>query len=159
MTVSRADLEAALAHDAAIEGCIAFRAALGPDGQLGELLLEGAQPHGSACMTRAREKPSGPHILRGQGQSFVAETDAGLVVIDFIDMSSNKHQREVENKLQNGDFKGAQIEWQTLPEKGQAAATDYKRKLDERVSVEGLIGAVVSGALNGTTTGATGNQG
>lgn len=25
----------------------------------------------------------------------------GLVVIDFIDMSSNKHQREVENKLQN----------------------------------------------------------
>ncbi|MCA0338123.1 MAG: hypothetical protein LCH99_00145 [Proteobacteria bacterium] len=65
----------------------------------------------------------------------------------------------IENKLQNGDFKGAQIEWQTLPEKGQAAATDYKRKLDERVSVESLIGAVVSGALNGTTTGATGNQG
>jgi ribonuclease E len=25
----------------------------------------------------------------------------GLVVIDFIDMASNKHQREVENKLQN----------------------------------------------------------
>src|SRR3546814_5890826 len=24
----------------------------------------------------------------------------GLVVIDFIDMSSNKHQRDVENKLQ-----------------------------------------------------------
>lgn len=61
----------------------------------------------------------------------------------------------IENKLQNGDFKGAQIEWQTLPEKGQAAAVDYKRKLDERVSVEGLIGTVVSGALNG----AAGNQG
>ncbi|HAI45391.1 MAG TPA: ribonuclease E, partial [Stenotrophomonas sp.] len=25
----------------------------------------------------------------------------GLVVIDFIDMASNKHQREVENRLQN----------------------------------------------------------
>ena len=25
----------------------------------------------------------------------------GLVVIDFIDMTSNKHQRDVENKLQN----------------------------------------------------------
>jgi hypothetical protein len=61
----------------------------------------------------------------------------------------------IENKLQNGDFKGAQIEWQTLPEKGQAAAVDYKRKLDERVNVEGLIGTVVSGALNG----AAGNQG
>jgi hypothetical protein len=64
----------------------------------------------------------------------------------------------IENKLQNGDFKGAQIEWQTLPEKGQSAAADYKRKLDERVTVEGLIGTVVSGALNGTT-GTAGNQG
>ncbi|UDF27869.1 UNVERIFIED_ORG: hypothetical protein LHK14_10030 [Roseateles sp. XES5] len=61
----------------------------------------------------------------------------------------------IETKLQNGDFKGAQIEWQTLPEKAQAAASDYKRKLDERVAVEDLIGAVVSGAM---TTG-TGNQG
>ena len=58
----------------------------------------------------------------------------------------------IETKLQNGDFKGAQVEWQTLPEQGQAAAADYKRKLDERVAVEALIGAVVSGALtNGTT--------
>ncbi|WP_411036428.1 COG4223 family protein [Shinella sp. BYT-45] len=64
----------------------------------------------------------------------------------------------IENKLQNGDFKGAQIEWRTLPEKGQGAATEYKRKLDERVGVEDLIGAVVSGALNGTTT-STPNQG
>lgn len=64
----------------------------------------------------------------------------------------------IETKLQNGDFKGAQIEWQTLPEKGQAAAADYKRKLDERVAVEELIGTVVSGALNGPATG-TANQG
>ncbi|WP_439618025.1 COG4223 family protein [Shinella sp.] len=62
----------------------------------------------------------------------------------------------IETKLQNGDFKGAQIEWQTLPEVGQTAAADYKRTLDQRVAVEGLIGAVVSGAMNGTTTG---NQG
>lgn len=59
----------------------------------------------------------------------------------------------IETKLQNGDFKGAQIEWQTLPEKGQAAAADYKRALDQRVAVEALIGGVVSGALAG------GNQG
>ncbi|WP_337181499.1 hypothetical protein [Shinella sp.] len=64
----------------------------------------------------------------------------------------------IENKLQNGDFKGADIEWQTLPQPGQAAAADYKRRLDARVSVEELVGSAVSGALNGTTT-ATGNQG
>lgn len=62
----------------------------------------------------------------------------------------------IENKLQNGDFKGAQIEWQTLPEAGQAAAAEYKRKLDTRVTVEGLIGTAVSGAITGT---ANGNQG
>lgn len=64
----------------------------------------------------------------------------------------------IEAKLQNGDFKGAQIEWQTLPEAGRTAAADYKRKLDERVTVEELIGAVVSGAMNRPATG-TGNQG
>lgn len=61
----------------------------------------------------------------------------------------------IETKLQNGDFKGAQIEWQALPEKGQAAAADYKRKLDERVTVEALIAAAVSGAM----TAGAGNQG
>jgi hypothetical protein len=65
----------------------------------------------------------------------------------------------IETKLQNGDFKGAQIEWQTLPDVGQAAAVDYKRTLDQRVTVEGLIGSVVSGAMTGTSTGSTGNQG
>lgn len=59
----------------------------------------------------------------------------------------------IETKLQNGDFKGAQIEWQTLPETGQAAAADYKRALDERVAVEELIGGVVSGALAGGSQG------
>lgn len=60
----------------------------------------------------------------------------------------------IETKLQNGDFKGAQIEWQTLPEAGQAAGAAYKRALDERVAVEALIGGVVSGAMAGG-----GNQG
>jgi len=53
----------------------------------------------------------------------------------------------IENKLQNGDFKGAAIEWQALPEKGQAAGADYKMKLDARVDVEELVGAAVSGAM------------
>lgn len=61
----------------------------------------------------------------------------------------------IETRLQNGDFKGALIEWQALPEKGQAAAADYKRKLDARVTVEELIGTAVSGAM----TAGAGNQG
>jgi hypothetical protein len=56
----------------------------------------------------------------------------------------------IETKLQNGDFKGAQIEWKTLPESGQAAAAEYKRTLDRRVTIEDMIGGVVSGAMTGT---------
>ena len=43
----------------------------------------------------------GLHILRGQGQSFVAETDAGLVVIDFIDMEYNSNIRKVEKAMKD----------------------------------------------------------
>lgn len=53
----------------------------------------------------------------------------------------------IENKLQNGDFKGAQIEWQALPEAGSNAAAEYKAALDRRVEVEDSIGTIVSGAM------------
>ncbi|PTM96394.1 COG4223 family protein [Mycoplana dimorpha] len=53
----------------------------------------------------------------------------------------------IENKLQNGDLKGAQIEWQTLPEPAQKAGADFKTKLDERIAVEDAVGALVSGAI------------
>lgn len=55
----------------------------------------------------------------------------------------------IENKLQNGDFAGARIEWQALPEAGQAAAAEFKRRLDARVTVEDLAGAAVAGAMAG----------
>ena len=40
---------------------------------------------------------------------------------------------------------------QCIPEqgKGQQAAADYKRKLDTRVTVEGLVDSAVSGAITG----------
>lgn len=60
----------------------------------------------------------------------------------------------IENKLQNGDFKGAQIEWQTLPEVARNAGAAYKTTLDERITVEEGVGAIVSGAMA-----PSGNQG
>lgn len=60
----------------------------------------------------------------------------------------------IENKLQNGDLKGAQIEWQTLPEVARTAGTAFKATLDERISVEDGVGAIVSGAMS-----SNGNQG
>ncbi len=53
----------------------------------------------------------------------------------------------IENKLQNGDLKGAEIEWQTLPEVARNAGADFKTALDQRIAVEESVGAIVSGAM------------
>lgn len=54
----------------------------------------------------------------------------------------------IEDKLQNGDFKGAQIEWQALPETARNAGASFKATLDERIAVEEGVNAIVSGALS-----------
>jgi hypothetical protein len=53
----------------------------------------------------------------------------------------------IEDKLANGDLKGASLEWETLPAPAKAAGTDFKNKLDQRIRVEGLIDGAVSGAM------------
>lgn len=58
----------------------------------------------------------------------------------------------IEDKLTNGDLKGASLEWEALPETAKAAGADFKTKLDQRIRVEGLIDAAVAGAM-------TANQG
>ncbi len=60
----------------------------------------------------------------------------------------------IENKLQNGDLKGAQIEWQALPETARNAGAAFKAELDQRILVEDGVGAIVSGAMA-----KSGNQG
>ncbi len=58
----------------------------------------------------------------------------------------------IEDKLTNGDLKGASLEWEALPEPAKTAGADFKTKLDQRIRVEGLIDATVAGAM-------TANQG
>ncbi|OJF89861.1 COG4223 family protein [Pararhizobium antarcticum] len=53
----------------------------------------------------------------------------------------------IENKLTNGDFKGASLEWQALPEEAKSAGADFKTKLDQRIRVESLIDAAVAGVM------------
>ncbi len=60
----------------------------------------------------------------------------------------------IENRLQNGDLKGARIEWEGLDDAGKAASSPFKASLDQRIKTEDLIGAIVSGA-----TAITGRQG
>lgn len=53
----------------------------------------------------------------------------------------------IENKLTNGDLKGAALEWDALPQEAKTAGAAFKAKLDRRIRVEGLIEAAVSGAM------------
>ncbi|MDQ0317944.1 hypothetical protein QO002_000082 [Pararhizobium capsulatum DSM 1112] len=53
----------------------------------------------------------------------------------------------IENKLSNGDLKGASLEWETLPDQAKSADNGFKAKLDQRIRVEGLIDSAVSGAM------------
>lgn len=59
----------------------------------------------------------------------------------------------IENKIVNGDLKGAALEWDTLPEKAKAAAVDFKQTLDRRIRVEDLAGGSISGAMSGNNQG------
>jgi hypothetical protein len=55
----------------------------------------------------------------------------------------------VENKLQNGDLKGASLEWETLPEAGKTASADFAQALKNRIEAEELV----AGALSKTVAG------
>lgn len=59
----------------------------------------------------------------------------------------------IENKIVNGDLKGAALEWDTLPEKAKAVAVEFKQTLDRRIRVEDLAGGSISGAMSGNNQG------
>lgn len=56
----------------------------------------------------------------------------------------------MEDKLQNGDLKGASLEWDTLPDAAKAASSGFNELLKTRIDVEALIGAAMATAVNGT---------
>jgi hypothetical protein len=55
----------------------------------------------------------------------------------------------VENKLQNGDLKGAALEWELLPGAGKEASSDFATKLKNRIKAEESIAAALSQTVAG----------
>ncbi len=55
----------------------------------------------------------------------------------------------VENKLQNGDLKGAALEWELLPGAGKEASSDFATKLKNRIEAEESIAAALSQTVAG----------
>ncbi|MEK1946978.1 MAG: hypothetical protein AAAB36_15605, partial [Ensifer adhaerens] len=58
----------------------------------------------------------------------------------------------IEDKLNNGDLKGAALEWDGLPAAAKTAGEPFKVKLDQRLRVEGIIDAAVAATMNKSTT-------
>lgn len=58
----------------------------------------------------------------------------------------------IEAKLTAGDFKGADAEWQKLPQTGKQASADYEKSLNARIRVEELVGSTLTKAVQGTDT-------
>ncbi|MBS0257641.1 hypothetical protein G6M12_13360 [Agrobacterium tumefaciens] len=56
----------------------------------------------------------------------------------------------MENKLRNGDLKGAALEWNALPDAAKGASADYKKSLDARIEVENLVGGTLNRAITST---------
>ncbi|MDQ0456640.1 mitofilin family membrane protein [Rhizobium paknamense] len=55
----------------------------------------------------------------------------------------------IEDKIRNGDLKGAAAEWQSLPEAGRSASGDFKKLLDDRIAVENAVSDAMARAVNG----------
>ncbi|MCI9867876.1 COG4223 family protein [Rhizobium skierniewicense] len=56
----------------------------------------------------------------------------------------------IEDKLRNGDLKGAALEWDGLAKPAKAAAAKFKTSLDARIQVEDLVGGTLTRAINST---------
>ncbi|OCP18109.1 MULTISPECIES: COG4223 family protein [unclassified Ensifer] len=58
----------------------------------------------------------------------------------------------IEDKLNNGDLKGAALEWDGLPAAAKTAGEAFKAKLDQRLRVEGIIDAAVAATMDKSGT-------
>lgn len=55
----------------------------------------------------------------------------------------------MEDKLQNGDLKGAALEWESLPAQGKAVSTDYVSTLKTRIEIETVVGEALATVVAG----------
>lgn len=53
----------------------------------------------------------------------------------------------MEDKMRNGDLKGAEVEWQALPESGRTASAEYHERLKARIDVETVIDQAVGSVV------------
>lgn len=53
----------------------------------------------------------------------------------------------MEDKLRNGDLKGADLEWNNLPDAGKSVSSAFEKALQARIQVEDLVGSALARSL------------
>jgi hypothetical protein len=95
------------------------------------------QPTGSESLTDR---------LLTSAKSLIKVRPVGMVEGDSVEAIVAR----MEEKLKNGDLKGAAIEWDSLPDAGKQASSDFKDTLDKRIKVEDLAESIMTNAVAGT---------
>lgn len=54
----------------------------------------------------------------------------------------------MEEKLRNGDLRGAAIEWQSLPQPGKTISAEFAKNLEDRVTIETAVNAALANAVD-----------
>lgn len=83
--------------------------------------------------------------LLSSAKSLVKVRPVGSVEGDSVEAVAARF----EDKLKNGDLKGAASEWNALPEPGKQASAAFKAQLDARIKVEDLVGTIMAKAVAG----------
>lgn len=83
--------------------------------------------------------------LLSSAKSLVKVRPVGSVEGDSVEAVAARF----EDKLKNGDLKGAASEWNALPEPGKLASAAFKAQLDARIKVEDLVGTIMAKAVAG----------
>ncbi|MCM2475307.1 hypothetical protein HGO38_17645 [Rhizobium sp. CG5] len=83
--------------------------------------------------------------LLSSAKSLVKVRPVGSVEGDSVEAVAARF----EDKLKNGDLKGAASEWNALPEPGKQASAVFKAQLDARIKVEDLVGTIMAKAVAG----------
>ncbi|MGR6468161.1 mitofilin family membrane protein [Rhizobium sp. PAMB 3182] len=84
--------------------------------------------------------------LLSSAKSLIKVRPVGMVEGDSVEAIVAR----MEEKLKNGDLKGAAIEWESLPDAGKQASSDFKDTLDKRIKVEELAESIMTSAVAGT---------
>ncbi|CAD7042760.1 membrane protein [Pseudorhizobium endolithicum] len=161
--IAAAALKAAVDRGSSFGTELETFAAVAPDGQIAERLRpysdEGVPTRAqlverfSAARDRIVDAAAAPEQDQGIAGRLMSSALSVVKVRRTGDVEGDSPDAIVsrmEAALDAGDLPAAAAEWDTLPQEAKDASADFRRALDARIAVDGLIGDAVTRAVSET---------